>query len=57
MITVFNKVLLDTKKYSSIEDMKRSNFCGEYLASQIRPALKEKGILENEFYIIKEVAL
>ena len=54
-ITVFNKVLLDSKIYDSIEDMRRKNFCGLHLAAQIASAIKEDGVFENEFYTIKEV--
>ena len=53
-IKVFNKVLLDTREYTSIEDMKRKKFCGAYFALQVIWAIEDRGFFENEFYTIKE---
>ena len=54
-IKVFNKVLLDSREFDSLKDMRRKNFCGAYFALQVEWALREKGIFEDEFYTIKEV--
>ena len=54
-IKVFNKVLLDSREFDSLKDMRRKNFCGAYFALQVEWAIKESGVFENDLYTIKEV--
>ena len=52
-ISVFNKILKDSRHFESLEAM-QPKFCDEAFAAQIRHGIADKGFFENQFYYITE---